>query len=271
MISHTLKTVLLVQGMLLLITCSGTRLFILVLRKLASFTPMITSLPDHSPIYCVIAAGDVDQTAQKSRSIQPKPSWKLANNAEKEEYQTALNARLSLLEIPPAAACDDVSCQNYDHINQVDTYMISILNSIEAAAYDSLPCPQSSNLDKPRMKKRRPGWLTYVAPFRDTAVFWNAVWKSAGKPLKGELYNIMKRTRNVYHFQIKKIKRSENLIKRNNLLDACINGDNDLFKAIKKMRRHDPPTATSIDGVKSDIPEHFKNIYSKLYNSVDDG
>ena len=80
----------------------------------------------------------------------------------------------------------------------------------------------------------------------------------------------MKRSRNVYHYQIRKLKKSQDQIKKNKLLDACINGDNDLFKEIKKIRNTKPCVADSIDGVKEGIGDHFKDIYEGLYNSVDE-
>ena len=60
------------------------------------------------------------------------------------------------------------------------------------------------------------------------------------------------------------------MVKKNELLDACINGDGDLFREIKQMRNTRQVVATSMDGVNVNIPEHFKGIYSNLYNSVDD-
>ena len=80
----------------------------------------------------------------------------------------------------------------------------------------------------------------------------------------------MKRTRNVYHYQVKKIKKSEEIIKKNNLLDACLNGNSDVFTEIKKMRQHKPSVAASMDGVKVNVENHFKGIYEKLYNYVND-
>ena len=44
----------------------------------------------------------------------------------------------------------------------------------------------------------------------------------------------------------------------------------DLFKQIKALRRSSPVVSTCIDGNSSNIPEHFRSIYSKLYNSTDD-
>ena len=77
----------------------------------------------------------------------------------------------------------------------------------------------------------------------------------------------MKRTRNLYHFQFRKCKKSENLIAKNRLLDACINGTGDIFTEIKRLRCCKPKVASNIDGEKDDIPGHFKKIYDKLYNS----
>jgi hypothetical protein len=77
-------------------------------------------------------------------------------------------------------------------------------------------------------------------------------------------------TRNVYHYHVKKIKRSEEIIKKNKLLDACLNGNGDVFKEIKKIRQHKPTVATSMDKVNENIPNHFKEIYENLYISVDD-
>ena len=37
-----------------------------------------------------------------------------------------------------------------------------------------------------------------------------------------------------------------------------------------RMRKTKGLVANSIDGVKENVPDHFKEIYSKLYNSVDD-
>ena len=63
---------------------------------------------------------------------------------------------------------------------------------------------------------------------------------------------------------------AEKSIRRNKLLDACLNGNGDLFDEIKKLRKSEPVIASSMDGKKVNIEEHFKGIYEDLYNSVDD-
>ena len=53
-------------------------------------------------------------------------------------------------------------------------------------------------------------------------------------------------------------------------MDSCIKGGGDIFKEIKSFRKSNPAVATSKDGVKDDVKDHFKVIYEKLFNSADD-
>ena len=70
-------------------------------------------------------------------------------------------------------------------------------------------------------------------------MFWAAIWKSAGKPLNTTLHQIMKRSRNLYHFQVKKVLKAQNEIKKSTLLNCLgeTNGDTDICSEIKKLRR----------------------------------
>ena len=68
-----------------------------------------------------------------------------------------------------------------------------------------------------------------VKALKKDALFWHAVWKSAGSPLNNCLHNIMRSTRYTYHRAVKKCKRAELDIKKSKLLDTCVNGNGDLF------------------------------------------
>ena len=51
----------------------------------------------------------------------------------------------------------------------------------------------------PHLIKKKPllaMWTDEVQPFKDKALFWHAVWQSAGKPINTQLHGIMKRARN---------------------------------------------------------------------------
>ena len=70
----------------------------------------------------------------------------------------------------------------------------------------------------------------------------------------------------------KKCRKAESQIKKQQLLSAMLDpeSDTDIFKGIKKMRKSKLLVANKIDDKTENIEEHFSNIYSELYNSVDD-
>ena len=57
---------------------------------------------------------------------------------------------------------------------------------------------------------------------------------SAGRPINTELHSNMKRTRNIFHFDMIKCKKAEENIKKSNLFSAYLSEGGDLFKEIKE-------------------------------------
>ena len=135
-------------------------------------------------------------------------------------------------------------------------------------AEDDLPTPVTKGTV--RKSPTIPGWVSEVKPFRDNAFFWHQIWQSCGRPLNTEVHRIMKKTRNIYHYQFRKCKNAEDRIRKDKLLSAVLGEGGDLFKEIKALRKSSTCVATSIDGVSQNIPDHFGGIYSQLYNSADD-
>ena len=60
------------------------------------------------------------------------------------------------------------------------------------------------------------------------------------------------------------------IIRKNTLLNTCIDNNGDIFKEIRKLRRAPPTQTAAIDGVTSNIESRFAQVYEKLYNSVED-
>ena len=71
-------------------------------------------------------------------------------------------------------------------------------------------------MDQKENKKVLAGWNDEVKSFQESAQFWFAVWVSAGRPVNSELHNLMKRTRNRYHFMVRKCRKYSDRIKSNN-------------------------------------------------------
>ena len=195
---------------------------------------LVDNQSDHCPIYCVLNTAGFETVSQKQKISPPKPSWKKATQQQKDTFKSNLEEKLLSISLPSEAKdCTDVKCKDVKHCEAVDTFMANILHSVQNAAFEDLPVVNNNELKR---KNVVPGWSAEVKPFRDTAYFWSQIWKSAGRPLNNELHRIMKRTRNIYHFQARKCKQGEEYIERSKLLDACVNGSEDIFSEIKKLR-----------------------------------
>ena len=192
-------------------------------------TSIIFNKSDHSPVYCVFSPLHLKLDVSEQVKHEPKPSWKRASAEEKESYIACLEEQLAFISVPtPVLECKNVKCRNQDHCDMVDQLTINVLDTVQTVAEQTLPCPSGSKTD--RKFDPVPGWKETVKPFRDNAYFWYQVWISCGKPVKTQVHYIMKRTRNIYHYQVNKCKKAEEKIRKNKLLDACLsNGGGDLF------------------------------------------
>ena len=226
---------------------------------------------DHCPIFCCFNVPPISTPVNHSSTKPSKPNWKNSSPEEKIRFAETLSVKLDHVDIPLSVECDDPSCDKPEHRADIDNYVEEVLNAINDSAAESLAWSSSYNPNQSSQNKI-PGWNEQVRPFRDRAKFWFSVWLSAGKPLNCELHNIMRRTRNIYHYQVKKCKRAEEHIRKEKLLSAVLdpNSDVDLFKEIKLMRKSKATTANKIDEKNENIEEHFASIYKNLYNSVND-
>ena len=113
-----------------------------------------------------------------------RPSWRKATEEEKLSYNNVLEIKLKNMVTSSSEICKDVHCNNVHHIQEIDTLVVDILKSIDVSAASCLPKPQRKKTSKPMIK----GWKDEVEPFRDKAMFWHAMWESAGRPLNNELH-----------------------------------------------------------------------------------
>ena len=156
-------------------------------------------------------------------------------------------------------------CKDTTHITYIDDYATNNLeildNSIKTVTIRRNKIKASS--------KVVPGWSDEVKPFRDNAMFWHAIWKSSGKPLNNSIHHTMERTRDLYHYAIRKCKKSVELIMKNKLLDAYINGKGNIFDEFGKIRNVKRDFQQTIDS-SNNVADKFASVYKKLYISTQD-
>ena len=230
------------------------------------------NLSDHCPIYCKLSL-EIYVPKKGSSLYQSegniKPCWRKSSKEERLNYSRELEEKLKTVIIPSCLVnCRDVHPSNESHKVACDEHMLEILGCIEKAANECLPLHNSKVGN--RHKNVIPRWNHDIKPFQDDAHFWHSIWQSAGRPLNCELHSLMKKTRNLYHLRIRKNKRMLDNIKRNDLLNCCLNGKGNIFDEVKKSRKSQQTFATSIGNVTDNIPRHFATVYKNLYNSVDD-
>ena len=108
---------------------------------------------------------------------------------------------------------------------------------METAAETHIPytrAKQNSSKKKPE-RKTIPGWNEMVKPQKETARFWYHVWLSAEKPHHGELFNIMRHTRNQFRYAKRKCINAVENIKREKFIEASLKGDKNLIEEFKKF------------------------------------
>ena len=143
---------------------------------------------------------------------------------------------------PESLHCRDPHCQDNLHSEERDSHVLNILISVIESTHTCIPLTTSrSKPADPRkscpVTEAIPGWKDEVEPKRQDSLFWHSVWRSAGSPRQGDLFEFMKHSRNIYHYSVRKIKKQSELIRAQKLLEASESGSMDLLAEMKKVRR----------------------------------
>ena len=102
--------------------------------------------------------------------------------------------------------------------------------------------------------------------------FWLAVWRSAGMPRTGVLHALMVKTRNSYHYAIRKAKKEADFVRAKKLFEASESSCLDLLHELKCIRAGnkavvDLPDIVAGANGESEIVAKFRDVYRKLYNT----
>ena len=152
---------------------------------------------------------------------------------------------------------DQIILQKLDEL--IDILIIS--------AHDTIPVYTINN------KKGIPGWNTFVKPYKEKYIFWNDIWKSAGKPQTGQLADLRKFTRAKYHWAIKQVKREkDNIILNNTAQQLARKSFCEFWQTMKKLNGSNNTITNIIDNKNNDddITGLFCCKYKELYKSVSD-
>lgn len=226
-----------------------------------------------SPIILKLNVENLPSKSSTNESQSRKFSWQKARIDHKKMYKTNLDEKLKNISIPRCLDCTDVNCQISKHSEERDSFILDIITAmIESSHLNILMTGGFKSTNSRKKKEIIPGFNDLVRPNRETALFWHSIHVSAGRPNKGVLHDIMVKTRNTYHYVIRKVKIQADQIRAKNLLIVVQDGDINLIKEMKKINSKNKGGAILPDAIEGaegteEIVEKFKEVYETLFNS----
>ena len=221
------------------------------------------NLSDHSPIIIELDIQAVSIPQPVNTSTNPKLSWRDASPESLEAYHNCLADSLGEVNIPfDVIECTNPNCT--EHYNSIGVYCDELVNCISTSGDVTIPKRKISGT-------RKAGWNEFVRPFRDTSLFWHAIWKQAGSPRFGWVAQIRRKTRADYHKAIRQVKQNSESIVADRMASSLSSGiHRDLWSECRKINGSNRSPVSNIDGATTafDIANVFASKYKGLYNSV---
>ena len=100
---------------------------------------------------------------------------KILDDSDWDRFTVNLDIKLQQEKTPVCIICRDVHCSDDNHLADIDEYVTSILKAVDSSIKAITGVKE---VKKPKAKAL-PEWIDVVKPFRDDAIFWRAIWKSA--------------------------------------------------------------------------------------------
>ena len=185
---------------------------------------------NHSPIFVKIDAGSLQVDVEQCTS-SPRTSWTKATEEAKSRYKVTVASKLSELQVPECISCTDLHC--HDHFDAIADYTIEVLESVEAAAKDSLPVSGGDTRSNSKPVSRVPGWSEFVQPYYEESKFWHSVWESAGKPAEGQYLQSMRQAKHQYKYALRRVQRASNKIQNDKFIEVILKGESTSLKKLK--------------------------------------
>jgi len=226
----------------------------------------VDNLSDHDPIMLDLVL-DVQYVGCASNVYTPRASWKKASDLDLFNYKSALSRNLANLHSQAAfLTCHDMNCSISHHFSALTDYVKGITDACINACKSSIP---STSLKQ--QSGRIAGWSEYVQPLREKSLFWHHLWVENGRPHSGTVADCMRRSRASYHYAVRFVKKNEDNIRCERVVNsAAMNDIHNFWSEVKKIRASKPARCRTVDGVSDDngIAQLFASKYKDLYNSV---
>ena len=108
---------------------------------------------------------------------------------------------------------------------------------------------------------------TSCSKLKQTANFWYRLWEDAGHPSSGVLFQIKKNTKTRYKYEIRRLKRRQNVLLQDKFASLFASKKKDDFRSqIRQLNRSRPSPASSVDNVSGDV--NIANLFASKFANV---
>ena len=228
----------------------------------------------HSPVIVKLNLGAIPVKLKEHIKTNKRPAWYKASELDILSFTEGLNTRVKNIALPESLHCLNPLCSDPTHTSERDSVVLDLLVSMIEEAHLNIPLVGGKTVKAGDRNKQGsiPGWHEIVGPYQQDARFWHSIWRSADRPSNGVLHNLMVKTRNAYHYAIRKAKKSSDLVKAKKLFEASETGSNNLVQELKNIRKGGksvPDLPNNIAGASGEreIVSKFREVYKNLYNS----
>ena len=156
------------------------------------------------------------------------------------------------------SCCIDPAC--VQHQSLLDTYCSQLSTCLQDCAFQAFPLVSKSS--------HIPGWNNGAHLLKDQANFWHKVWCQAGRPSSGVLHQIKKSAKSRYKYEVRRLKRREQFIRRQKLAEALANSNPKNFwqqvHRVNKSRKSSP--VSTVDG--STGSQHIAQLFSSKFRTI---
>ena len=186
--------------------------------------------------------------------------WSRVSDHDCDNYCDYIRQHIPVLSDTVITCCDP-KCKK--HFSDLDTACRQLLDCLDTGAQKCFPKFRSYH-------STVPGWNLQARSFRCSANFWHKLWCDCGCPTSGILFQIKKKTKRRYKYEVCRLKRQKEHLKCERIGEALSQSRNrDFWKEVRKLtkstqgHRADAPV---IDGFSED--DEVSNLFSTKLNNI---
>lgn len=220
---------------------------------------------DHIPIELSISTQNILETSDITNEHVHQHRWDLLSEQDRVKYCNSTHHLLSKLVTPDVCFCTDTKCNIEKHKVDIERFYNDIVDCLKTAESEVFGDKKSKQYTV------RPGWSEYVSSiYAESREIWK-LWKDAGKPRQGQIFELHKSTKAKFKYALRTIKQNENSLRKESLAKKLSTLDfNCFWKEIRSINNVKTPLPNTIENIvgESNIVEVWKNHYKGLFNCL---